>query len=391
MYPAGYHGNYVKWAIEVSDASNQSVTRDPINPHGSHQYGGVGTSHHHPRIPTHQDLNLHDMWYMFNQPKDHKIYLVNSGSQRHDVSEQVARLLLRDPTGIVINLHDNDEDDWAAYGRINCVTKWPTYMAASYQSFHDLAPSFDPFDCGHDMAFRNHVVKTNPLGSCGKPNRARIEEHLQTYDRWFNVRHRYQPHEVNHDTYPCTPDLSRFFDFSLQQIVSHDFPDLVEFLLRCIDVIDHVDVSAVRSVHGNYVDIQPNLSWFDSVQRWQKTGSLDQYLTSHAIVAAEIILKIFRQCDIRFVGESSEANWLYRYNRKVRDPSWPVLTDHREFHDLPAWIQKEMVQIHGIQPLCSKTLFDRFNDWESQHLQDINEIYQKLCCDTVHDSQSYHA
>lgn len=378
IYPAGYHGNFVKWAIEVSDSDNHTVIKDPINTSTSTQWGGIGTAHNHVRIPTHQDLRLHDMWYMFNRPADHRVYLINTGSQRFDISEQISRLLLQDRTGIVINLHDGDDDRWAAYGRINCVTKWPTFMAVS-KWFVDLHSRFDPFDCADDRIFRNHLVENQPLGSCGRPDRDRIQVCLDQYQTWFNGRNRYQPHEVNYETYPEMPDLSsRFFDFSLEEILHPDFALKLENLLSHINVIDNVDCAPVHDIHSQYMSIQPNLKWLVSVDDWERTGILDPYLLSHSVIQAEIILRIFNHSNIAFSSDEQIALWLYTYNNKIRDTSWPRLDDPHDFVKLPRHIQDELVNQHRLQPLPVNPDYSDFADWRQMSLIEINGIYQNL-------------
>lgn len=378
LYPAGYHGNYIKWSIEVSDALNDTIVKNPINASTSQQLGGKGTSHNHPRVPTHQKLRIHDLWYIFNRPQDYRVYLINTGEFRPDASDQIAKVLIQDPTGIVINLHDDDDNIYSAYGRINCVTKWPTFMAAMREHFGNIHPCFDPFNCAQDLEFRNFIVKKNPLGSCGRPDIGKIKQSIYTsYYDWFLVRNRYQPHEVNHETYPGVPDVeNRFFNFSLKEILSLDFPQKLHKLLEKIEVIDTIDITPVENVHPQYVDIQPNLQWFHSINQWQISGKIDHYLTSHSIIEAELILQIFQKCGIFFESELSEAIWLYDYNKKIRDPSWPILTDPQDFYTLPQWIRDELIEKHNFMPRCSTLVNDVFSGWEQKTVEEINDIYQ---------------
>lgn len=379
IYPAGYHGNYVKWAIESSDAENQAVIQNPINTNANTQFGGIGTSHHHARIPTHQSMCQHNWWIIYNRPQDYKVYLINSGMGAADISNDVANLLIQDPTGIVINLHDNDDPDLAAFGRINCVTKWPTYLAVMFDWYFEAPKNLDVFDCSTNREFRNFVLKHNFLGSCGKPHRDQIIMHIQRYAAWFGVRNRYQPHEVNFDTYPPIPTLhDRFFDFSIDKILSPEFPDLIENLLPKLGVVDNVDCASLKQYHSDYVKIQPNIPWFESIENWRRTGELDTYLLSHSIIQAEILRFIFIDSGIRWPSQHEKQFWLTSY-AMIRDPSWPDIRDPLEFYDLETDIQKEIEHTHGVKPLYGPCLRKDMMalDWENCSLEYINERYQR--------------
>lgn len=379
LYPAGYHGNYVKWAIESSDANNKKVIDNPINTTTSTKFGGIGTSHHHARIPTHQSMPHHTWWSIYNKPQDYRIYLINHGLGTADISHDAANLLIQDPTGIVINLHDNDDAEWAAFGRINCVTKWPTYLATVFAWYFTPPRDFDPFDCAHHRDFRNFIVRNNFLGSCGKPDRAAIQTHIKRYATWFEVRNRYQPHEVNFDTYPPIPTLERrFFDFRLDQILSHQFPDTLQNLLMDLDVFDDVDCTMLRQRHDDYVKIQPNLPWFNSVRHWKRTGELDRYLLSHSVIQAEVLKIIFRDSGVCWPSQHDVHSWLISYSM-IRDPSWPEIKHPLDFYDLDPAVREEINLVHGIQSMYGPTVRrDMLHlAWDDLSLESINEQYQR--------------
>ena len=104
VYPAGYHGSYVKWAIEVSDLDRRAVTvLDPLNRTSSVSHGGPGTSHGHVRIPTHQGFDAHTSWVIRNRPTDPTVYIINpSGDNIYHV---IVQLLQQDPAGIIITIN----------------------------------------------------------------------------------------------------------------------------------------------------------------------------------------------------------------------------------------------------------------------------------------------
>jgi len=307
IYPAGFHGSYVKWAIESSDPANKSITKNPINTVKSTAFGGVGTAHHFERLPTHQSFDLTVLWIMYNQPQDKRVYLINSGVGRTIVSKTISDLLLYDRDGIIISIHDNDDELYSSYGKINCVTKWPTFMLATKSDWYS---GFDAFDCAKDRKFRNYIVKNDFLGSCGPPNLGDIDRYLDEYACWYKVRNQYQPHEVNLDNYPPRPVIAdRLFDLSLEDIIFGNFQEKISDIIRSTNLMDNLDFSNLNAIHDQYIDTQPNLQWFESIKHWQKTKTMDDYLCSHSVIESQLIKYIFRQSDTVAVRVQTDIVW----------------------------------------------------------------------------------
>lgn len=159
LYPAGFSGSYVRWAISISDRDLRAGTPlDPINQQQSSQFGGVGTPHTFVRVPTHQSIYQHLNWVLANRPADKRVYLINvdgHGGVRGDPELAAGMLLRHDPESIIVNIHDGNDALIAAYGNINCVTKWPTYLALVLSQ--SQLPGFDAFNC-NTREFRNFIV-----------------------------------------------------------------------------------------------------------------------------------------------------------------------------------------------------------------------------------------
>lgn len=293
LYPAGYHGNYLKWAIEVSDFDSRLNTPlDPINQKESKTFGGQGTSHLNPRVPTHQGFRFHIEWVIRNRPTTPKIYLINSGEGHpleNIMSLQVASFLGQDPNGVVIAIHDGDDPDVKSYGRINCVTKWPTYIPAMLHRrvIHDR---FDPFNCSQDRLFRNYILENDFIGTAPPIDLKELDNTIDRYNVWYQVRHGLQPHEVNPETYPeFISRQQRYYSINCSDIPSDRFLEFVDNLLSDTGISDDYDTKHFKSIHQDYVQAQPNLKWFDSIKKWRCTGELDDYLCSHSVIEAEVI------------------------------------------------------------------------------------------------------
>ena len=303
IYPAGYSGSYVDWAISISDADlSLSTIKDPINKDKSSKFGGVGTSHLHQRIPTHQGYFEHLSWVLYNQPKHPLIYLINPVHKEYgtSVSNIISRIIVDDPTGIFISINDTG-DDMRSYGIINAATKWPTnvLLAKNNKFFKDKQSEvdFDPFSSTPNILYRNWVVKYQEwFAPTDSVNYDEIDSALTRKRNWFNTRSTHQPHEVNKQYYNSVFDrTNRIFEFDCVTVASKQFPNVLENILNITQASDNFDCSYLKSFHQQYIDIQPNLQWFDSIKQWEETGELDSYLQSHSIIEAELIRKMFRK------------------------------------------------------------------------------------------------
>ena len=79
---------------------------------------------------------------------------------------------------------------------------------------------------------------------------------------------------------------------------------------------DDWDTSYVEEYHQNYINAQPNLQWFESFDNWCKTGELDEYLTSHIIIEAQLIKYMLEHAPEKIEGwedlSIQEINDLYQ-------------------------------------------------------------------------------
>lgn len=398
LFPAGYHGNYVKWAIEVSDSdSRKNTTLNPINKQISEKFGGVGTSHMNVRIPTHQKFNLHQRWMILNKPTEPNVYVIYSASMEGRtgaVEESITDLLFEDRTGIVILVHDNDDNDTRGYGRINCVTKWPTNIDTTFNSGAQLNlaikdtvnafldKNFKAIDSAQNREFRNFLVK-NPsiIGTQQKIDFEILSENIQASKNWYRARNSAQPHEINQDTYIADVDHlnKRIFEIDCKDIASNRFLDIFNKIMQESDISDNWSMDFVNAVHQEYLDAQPNLQWFKSIQHWENTGQLDRYLTSHAVIEAEVISRILKKSNVVEYTERDRIRWLLFYTN-VQGPDWPsVPNSELEFYNLPAWVQSEILNDFGY---CLKTPERPLRaiaemKWETMTIEDINNAYQQ--------------
>jgi hypothetical protein len=308
LYPAGYFGTYINWAIHISDIDLAKETvSNPINTQKSDKYGGTGTSHLHVKIPTHQGPMSHFMWVMYNKPTGTKIYNINHG---HDalpsLERTISTLLNSDPDPVFIVIHDNNEQDIINFGTINAINKWPTQFAirAAYELFgpNKKLYEFDPFNCTDDINFRNLIAEFHSkLVRRNSPvNHETLKHIINMEDSWYKIRNGLQPHEVNEETY-INPQTyiadyrSKIFEITCLDVVTQQFPDILENILNTSNLSHSYNTDQVRVIHQSFIDSQPNLKWFVSINNWRETGNLDEFLLSHSCIQGMVLKEILEK------------------------------------------------------------------------------------------------
>lgn len=379
LYPAGYSGSYLNWAISISDKDLYRTTvKSPINTSTSAQFGGAGTSHNHVRVPTHQDVYHHLSWVAYNQPTDKKIYIINDMSQQ--VYNSIRYIMQSDPTGVFVIIHNDSDFDVDAYGTINCITKWPTFGEARLQLL-STDPREENFNWHESSrAYRNFVVKnySSFFLHMEKPDYSLLNAEVSKAAKWYLVRNKLQPHEVNGLTYVTDFSLeNRIFDISCVDIASNCFPQWLKNFMSSSGVSNTYDCDYVTNYHDNYINAQTNLKWFDSIRAWEATGKLDTYLISHCGIEAHVILKIFKNSNRHMLSAETQSNWINFYT-KVKDPLWPNIPNEHDFYTLPAWIQDEILNTHRWQLTVKESPNNDILqlDWENLSTEEINQVYQ---------------
>ena len=377
LYPAGYSGSYINWAINISDKDlHSSTVKSPVNESTSAQFGGQGTAHNHVRIPTHQGIYHHLSWIIYNRPTDKKIYVINEGSGH--VYSSISWIMQSDPDGVFIIVHNNNDPDIDAYGTINCITKWPTYGAAMIYQHPLVEEKFSWTES--TRTYRNFIVKnhSNFFRHMEKPNYNALAHQVSRSSEWYKIRNNLQPHEVNELTYVTDFSLdNRIFDISCHDVASDYFPQWLENFMSNSRVSDAYDCDYVTNYQDNYVKSQQNLKWFDSIREWEDTGKLNSYLSSHCGIEAHVIMRIFKNSNRHLLSEVQQSTWINFYY-KIKDPSWPSIYDEHDFYTLPKQIQDEILQqfSYKFNVLDSPDTAILQLDWESASTEEINQVYQ---------------
>jgi hypothetical protein len=142
-------------------------------------------------------------------------------------------------------------------------------------------------------------------------------------------------------------------------------------------VSDAYNCEHVTNYQDNYINSQSNLKWFNSINEWEATGVLDSYLTSHCGIEAHVLIRILKNSNIHMATQIQQSHWTEFYT-KIKDPSWPMISDENDFYTLPKHIQDEIIHQHGYQ--MNSTGAPNTDvlhlDWQSLSLEEINQVYQ---------------
>lgn len=257
------------------------------------QCGDKGTAHLHTKIPTHQSVDAHMCWMLYNRPQEKRVYSVN-GSWR-----EISRVGRFDPTATFVVIHNNHDTIKNSFGRINCMIKWPTYLYGWLYRFYPEGPKhihadFDPYNCTQDRILRNYLVwKPHCLHDQSPVDFGELQELVDRELRWYKARNEKQPHEVNAQYYVTDCNyLANIFEIDITTVFSLDFLPWFNNFMHTSNVSDRFDLDLVQSRLPDFVAAQENLQWFDSMQAWNNTGLIDSYLTSHSAIEAEFIRHI---------------------------------------------------------------------------------------------------
>lgn len=310
LYPPGSSGTYIHWCIHKSESDLSAfAVDDPINKKENKTFGGVGTAHLHTRVPTHQSIHQHLCWMTYNQPKEKKVFLINCHNvpNSYNVSRPevaISSILCSDPDPVIVVINDGGNIDNKKYGALNTITKWPIFFKANQtleQRFN-----FDSFNCKDSIDARNTFVKNyfEIFPSLSGLDYDVMGEKLLWYKEWYNVRNQHNGHEVNEETY-ILPKLNipNLYHISLTDIVSDQFLVWFKNFVTSIDV-GNFDTKFVEDYHSTYVDAQQNLQWFTEINQFRKTRVLTEYLTSHSLLQAFVIMEIKKYLPTDYVWES---------------------------------------------------------------------------------------
>lgn len=298
LYPPGSSGSYIHWCINKSeiDSANNTIN-DPINKEVSDAFGGVGTAHLHTRIPTHQSIHQHLLWMTYNQPKEKKIFLLNCHNvpNSFDVSRPdvaIRSILGSDPDPVIVMINDNDVLDDRKYGSLNTITKWPVFFKAN--QIIEKRFGFDSFNCKDSIEARNIFAESyyEIFPFLNDLNQDKLTESLEWYEEWYRVRNHHNGHEVNDETYiPPKMEIDHLYYISLTDIVSNRFPAWFDEFVSKINA-GTFDTKFVKDHHQTYIDAQVNLQWFTEIEQFRKTYKLTDFLRSHALLQAFVIMEI---------------------------------------------------------------------------------------------------
>ena len=297
--PPGYAGSFLRWILYKSEKDSAGTTMDdPINYTYTKKYGGPGNTHQFERKPVNAGISQLIAWLITNSPTEKNIYILTEGEflgiNRNQHGDGSSRIVNFDKSPIIINLHSNFELDKIHFGFMNLCLKWPFATESKYFIGSTKFPV--PIEQYNTRAGRNAYVENwNNTVYYNDPLNAEQVKQTHMYRRhqeWIDIRNSRDPHEVNRtDGQWIEPDFSRLYNMDFTDIFFN--PDrLYDNLELMTKDCGTFDFSYCRKFHQTYLDNQPTLKFFDSINKFRATGELDPLLTSHAAFEACVIQEI---------------------------------------------------------------------------------------------------
>jgi hypothetical protein len=391
LYPAGYSGNYVNWAICASDADlAKDTVLDPINSHTTRELGGAGTSHLHQRVPTHMSISEHMIWVAHNRPLEKKIYVIFTHSM--NMSETLGYICSYDPDPVLVIIHDDNDPDVRTYGNLNAIGKWPTYMHTRQtltnfriQNKHfkldkyKVETDYNFFEASSDTKLRNAIASKDfewlvELSPLNDKTATQYSLELKALKLWFDTRHSLQPHELPKSVHLVCDDLPYdcIHQLSCADVAGVEFPNTLQKILNSCS--DRFCTTHVREFHQRYIDAQQNLEWFPSIKHWRLTGELTEFLTGNCYVEAFVIREIFEKIGYREYTDIQHERWKNFYT-KIAGPDWPLCEYEYDYVDLPEFVKHELINDFNYDFDQKLIRNKKFANWKNLSLKEINKIF----------------
>ena len=338
LFPAGYSGTYLSWCLDKSESSTCiNTVDDPINKTKSDNYGGAGTSHLYHREPTHANIEQIMYWMILNQPKDKRTYLINVWGWAQ-LTKAVNYILNFDRDPIIIHI-TADDDDSRALGSLNAISKWPLIFDIFSHSdrfnidFYNLDDSFRTrnilvkhykqiFHTTQKMNFEDKEINVtdgdNPNNLVKLMNQPDYYYHLRYWiTKWFSIRNKNTPHEVNEEQFIKPYKLPKnYYAIDIKEIYQNNFPDKLESIISGKDIGDY-NFDYVKEFHKNYIDNQPHLQYLEEISIFRKTRILTEYLNSHPLLRALVIINLLPKLPGDYDWETKELAEIISFHDKI--------------------------------------------------------------------------
>jgi hypothetical protein len=295
LYPPGYSGSYLRWALTVSDQDLfPNTIKDPVNRDTTGKFGGVGSAHQHIRIPTHQILDEHIHWVLYNRPTDKLIYLLNCDD--YTMLETIASVIRYDPDPAFVVLHNGNDYDTAAYAAINLSFKYAMWLEWRVRRVGILWPDIDIKSIATNIRFRNQTaLNFSMFRQLWKADIDTIQNHVSNsrFRQWYEFRNERTPQEVNEDNYLIREltDNDVYF-LNCRDIASLKLPVIVDEINKKFAYSDNFDAGYIVNFQPSYIPTQTALQWFESIANWRRTKQLDAFLLSHSVLQGLVVKEI---------------------------------------------------------------------------------------------------
>lgn len=201
IYPCGYYGSYLNWAIRKSDVvDGHNIVDNPLLP--------TGSSHGFLRFPTHQAMDSQIWWLYHQQQRQNLIVPIHNDASPDRISyginsiEKIFSYIIRlDVDPFVINIHYGDDEFYKEICALNVVDKWMVNLDIHHAYFKD---QYNPWIDASRITARNYL-KNNWQTYFPTSQQLNVKKLMETFlylKTRLDIRHNNEPNEVLYDQYP---------------------------------------------------------------------------------------------------------------------------------------------------------------------------------------------
>lgn len=277
-------GTYLNWIIQVSDKQGNAVL-NPVTENAN--------AHNHIKRPTHQVILKHGIWRLLNKPQEKLVHCVHTTSTAEDYTARSAWaayfILLSDPDPVIINIHDNNDDDIYKFGALNTYTKWKPFLKTREVWLPELFSKALAGDTPPEFLAENwkKIFQNNsPL------NMEEVYFNLDKQRAWLDIRIQESPDEVFENEYNISRDIkpNTIFDINMTDIMKANFIDKFAEILALTDSAEY-DFTYAKEYHQTYVKAQNNFLLFDAIKKFREDGVRVDWWDTNPLTKSFFILE----------------------------------------------------------------------------------------------------
>lgn len=287
IYPCGYYGSYLNWAIRKSDAADgHNVIDDPIL--------STGSSHGFLRFPSHQAMDS-QIWWLYHSPvRENLIIPIHNDASPDRIAYGINRLdkifsyIVRlDINPFIVNIHYKDKF-YKEVCALNVIDKWMVNLEIHHEYFKN---EYNPWTDTDRIRARNYLKNTweKYFPESEKLDIKNLMTAFLYLKNRLDIRHRAAPMEILYEQYPLPKTFPKNnYEINVDDILSENFVAKFKEKVNYKE-LGNFDFTYWEKFHNEkFLPAQKVLNWRSIKDNFIKTGEIDSYIESNLLAEALI-------------------------------------------------------------------------------------------------------